>query len=111
MDAKKRRRLEARGWRVGTAEAFLGLRPEEAVLIDMKLALSRSLRERRGARMTQAELARRIGSSQPRVAKAELGDRSVSIELLIKAMLATGATPKEIGRVIAEARAPYTVGS
>ncbi|MCU0565126.1 MAG: helix-turn-helix transcriptional regulator [Oculatellaceae cyanobacterium Prado106] len=51
--------------------------------------------------MTQSELASHMGSSQPRIAKAENGDASVSIELLIRAMLATGATPQEIGQVIA----------
>jgi transcriptional regulator with XRE-family HTH domain len=52
--------------------------------------------------MTQKELADKLHSSQPRVAKAENGDASVSIELLIRAMLATGATPQEIGQVIAQ---------
>ncbi|MDZ8263658.1 MULTISPECIES: helix-turn-helix domain-containing protein [unclassified Nostoc] len=51
--------------------------------------------------MTQSELAAKISSSQPRIAKAENGDASVSIELLIRAMLATGATPQDIGQVIA----------
>jgi transcriptional regulator with XRE-family HTH domain len=53
--------------------------------------------------MTQTQLSLIIGSSQPRIAKAENGDDSVSIELLIRAMLATGATVQEIGQVIAEA--------
>jgi transcriptional regulator with XRE-family HTH domain len=44
--------------------------------------------------MTQAELADKIHSSQPRIAHAENGDRSVSIELLLRAILATGATPQ-----------------
>lgn len=52
--------------------------------------------------MTQTELAEKLYLSQPRIAKAENGDASVSIELLIRAMLATGATPQEIGTVIAQ---------
>lgn len=71
-------------------------------MIEIKLALSRSLKQRRQQVMTQAELAGKIQSSQPLIVKAENGDASVSIELLIRAMLATGATPKEIGQVIAE---------
>ncbi|MEH1873340.1 helix-turn-helix domain-containing protein [Nostoc sp.] len=70
---------------------------------NIKLALSQSLKARRQKVMTQVELAEKIYSSQPRVAKAENGDASVSIELLIRAMLATGATLQEIGKVIAEA--------
>lgn len=103
MDRAKRERLEAKGWRVGTVSEFLELTPEETILIEIKLALSRSLKERRQKLMTQVELAQKIQSSQPRIAKAENGDASVSIELLIRAMLATGATPQEIGQVIAEA--------
>ncbi|BAZ66426.1 MAG: helix-turn-helix transcriptional regulator [Pelatocladus maniniholoensis HA4357-MV3] len=51
--------------------------------------------------MLPAELAAKLQSSQPRIAKAENGDASVSIELLVKAMLATGATPKDIAQAIA----------
>ena len=103
MDRVKRERLEAKGWRVGTVSEFLELTPEETILVEIKLALSRSLKERRRKLMTQAELAQKVQSSQPRIAKAENGDASVSIELLIRAMLATGATLQEIGQVIAEA--------
>ncbi|PLZ98306.1 transcriptional regulator [Fischerella thermalis CCMEE 5268] len=101
MDNAKRERLEAKGWKVGTVTEFLELSPEEVALIDIKLALSQSLKERRQKLMTQAELAAKLQSSQPRIAKAENGDASVSIELLVKAMLATGATPKDIAQAIA----------
>ncbi|MBI4670388.1 MAG: helix-turn-helix transcriptional regulator [Chloroflexi bacterium] len=101
MDKLKRAKLEKKGWRIGSASEFLELSPEEAVLVEIRLALSRQLRMRRARNMTQTELAKRLGSSQPRVARVERGDRSVSIELLIRAMLATGATPKEIGKTIA----------
>ncbi len=101
MNKAKRERLQAKGWTVGTAAEFLELTPEESALVEIKLALSKNLRERRAKYMTQTELAHKINSSQPRVAKAESGDQSVSIELLMRAMLAAGATPKEIGKVIA----------
>jgi transcriptional regulator with XRE-family HTH domain len=103
MDRLKQERLEANGWQIGTVSEFLELTPEENALIEIKLALSRSLKTRRQKIMTQVELAEKIHSSQPRVAKAENGDASVSIELLIRAMLATGATLQEIGKIIAEA--------
>jgi predicted XRE-type DNA-binding protein len=106
MDEVKQARLEAKGWKVGTVTEFLDLTPEEAALIEIKLALSKSLRERREKRMTQVELAEKMHSSQPRIAKAEGGDRSVSLDLLMRAMLATGATPREIGTAIAGAEMP-----
>src|ERR687886_2512624 len=101
MDKAKCEKLEANGWKVGTVADFLELTPEEAALIEIKLVLSRLLRHRRQERMTQAELAAKLHSSQPRIAKAEGGDISVSIELLIRAMLATGVTPNDIGQAIA----------
>ncbi len=102
MEEAKRKKLEDNGWKVGTVSDFLGLTPEETTLMEIKLALSRCLKARRQKSMTQTELADKLHSSQPRVAKAENGDASVSIELLIRAMLATGATPQEIGHVIAQ---------
>ena len=111
MDKAKRKRLESKGWKVGDAADFLGLTPEEAALVEIKLALARSLRQRRQKRMTQAQLAEKLRSSQPRVAKAEGGDASVSIELLVRAMLATGATPKEIGKAIAVAEKAVAVAA
>ena len=101
MEQAKKDRLESRGWKIGSVSDFLELTPEETTLVEIKVALSRSLKERRQKLMTQSELSAKIGSSQPRIAKAENGDDSVSIELLIRAMLATGATPQDIGQTIA----------
>jgi alkylhydroperoxidase/carboxymuconolactone decarboxylase family protein YurZ len=103
MDKEKQKLLESQGWKVGNVSEFLELTPEETALVEIKLALSRSLKERRRSLMTQTQLAQRMQSSQPRIANAESGDASVSIELLIRAMLATGATAQEIGEVIAQA--------
>jgi DNA-binding XRE family transcriptional regulator len=103
MEVSKRERLEAKGWKVGDAGDFLGLTPEESVMVEIRLALSRSLKDRRKRSMTQAELAKKVGSSQPRVAMAENGDMSVSIELLMRSLLATGVTAQEIGQIIATA--------
>lgn len=101
MEQAKQERLESKGWKIGTVSDFLALTPEENILVEIKLALSRGLKERRKETMTQSELAAKIGSSQPRIAKAENGDASVSTDLLIRAMVATGATPQDIGQVIA----------
>ena len=102
MDTKKRKRLEAAGWKVGTAAEFLKLTPAEATLVEMRVALSQSLRERRvAAGLTQAALAKELGSSQSRVAKLEAGDPSVSLELLIRALLTVGASRKEVAQALA----------
>ncbi len=102
MKKEKRARLEAAGWRVGDAADFLELTPEEAAYIDLKIALAWDLRERRRAkRWTQTQLAKTIGSSQPRVALMEAADVSVSIDRLIRALLTIGASPRDLAKVIA----------
>lgn len=101
MEKAKRARLGRAGWRVGDAKDFLDLRPEETALIELKLRLSSGLRARRLMQgVTQVELAKRLGSSQSRVAKMEAADSTVSMELLVRAHLALGATPKDIARAI-----------
>jgi hypothetical protein len=101
MKKGKRERLEAAGWRVGTAEEFLGLTKEEAAFVEMKLGLAGSVQRRRQAKhLTQAQLARRSGSSQSRVAKMEAADPSVSIDLLVRTLLAMGASRAQVARVI-----------
>jgi DNA-binding XRE family transcriptional regulator len=99
VQAIKRKRLAKKGWKVGTAAEFLDLSAEEVAYIEMKLALSNELRERRRRkRLTQAQLARLIKSSQSRVAKMEAGDPDVSLDLLIKSLLALGASKKDLAK-------------
>lgn len=101
MDERKQNRLKKRGWKTGSVAEFLAMSPEESAYVEMKLALSQKLRERRQKnQLTQAELARAIASSQSRVAKMEAGDPTVSIDLLVKSLLALGVSRKELARTI-----------
>ncbi len=101
MDKPKREQLTKKGWKAGSVADFLQLSPEESAYVEMKLALSAKLRERRRKnQLTQAELARAIASSQSRVAKMEAGDPTVSIDLLVKSLLALGVSRKELARTI-----------
>ena len=103
MKKDKRARLERAGWKVGTVRDLLGLSRAEEALVELKLILSRGLRERRTRRrLTQAQLARLLKSSQSRVAKMEAGDPSVSIDLLIRSLLAMGTTQRELAQVIGQ---------
>ncbi|HYI13611.1 MAG TPA: helix-turn-helix transcriptional regulator [Thermoanaerobaculia bacterium] len=102
MKADKRRKLENAGWRVGDARDFLELTPGEAEFVEIKLSLARRLRElREEQNWTQAEFARRVGSSQSRVAKMEAADPTVSVDLLVRSLLAAGADRRELGRIVA----------
>ena len=102
MDSKKKKKLEAKGWTIGDASDFLDLSPEEARFIELKLALKDSLKaERLKQNITQVELAKLIGSSQSRVAKMEAGDPSVTVDLMLKALLTLGVTKKQLSKIIA----------
>ena len=101
MNKDKRKKLEAKGWKVGSAEEFLDLTPEESAYITLKLKLAQGLSQhRKRQQLTQMQLASRIKSSQSRVAKMEAGDPSVSLDLLIKSLLALGSSPAELARLI-----------
>jgi DNA-binding XRE family transcriptional regulator len=101
MDRAKRKKLEQAGWSVGSPSDFLGLTRDEAAFVELKLALSDELRVRRENQgLTQDALARKLGSSQSRVAKMEAGDSTVSVDLLLRALLATGASRREIANAI-----------
>src|SRR6266700_389561 len=93
MNATKLKRLRAAGWKVGSAKDFLKLSDEEVALVELKLSLAGALKQaRQKRRLSQVDLAQRMGSSQSRVAKIEAGDPSVTIDLMVRAILATGAT-------------------
>ena len=97
MDNEKKARLEAQGWRVGTTEEFLGLTPEEAAYVELRLKLSEAVREfRKKKSLTQVQLAELLESSQSRVAKVEAADESVSLDLLIRALLVLVVEPVEL---------------
>lgn len=101
MNKEKQKILEKKGWKFGTAKDFLGLTDEESSYIELKLKLSANLKRVRTERkLTQVELARIIKSSQSRVAKLETGDPSVSLDLIIRSLLALGTSKKDIARTI-----------
>ena len=88
MKTAKKKQLERKGWKVGSVTEFLQLSSEESAYIEMKLALSKNLQERRKNKsLTQEQLARLLKSSQSRVAKMEAGDPSVSLDLLVRSLL------------------------
>lgn len=104
MKNSKKKELESTGWRVGDTQEFLELSDAEMALVDVRVSLARDLRHRRQAKkISQATLAKRVGSSQSRVAKMEAGDPSVTIDLLMRTLFSAGSTPAEIARVIARA--------
>jgi predicted XRE-type DNA-binding protein len=103
MREDKRRRLESKGWKVGSASEFLDLSPEEEAYVELRLRLAEGLKRRRMQRkLTQTEVARTVRSSQSRVAKMETGDPTVSLDLLIRSLFALGASRKDLAKLISQ---------
>ena len=101
MDSEKRKKLEAAGWTVGDASDFLELTTAEAELVELKIQLALLVKkQRRIHNISQNVLAKKMGSSQSRVAKIESGDPSVSLDLIFRALLTTGATRQELAQAI-----------
>ena len=101
MDPVRKKKLERSGWKVGTATDFLGLSQEEAVYIELKLSLAKKLAKRRKSlRLSQVAFAKLIGSSQSRVAKMEAGDPSVSIDLLVRSLIALGGRVEALEKAV-----------
>ena len=97
MRKGKKAQLEAAGWIVRSVKEFLGLSEAGALLIEMKLSLSQSLRDRRKKQgLSQVQLAERLQSSQSRVAKMVAGDPSVSMDLLVSSLLQLGASSADL---------------
>jgi hypothetical protein len=89
MKADKRKRLESKGWKVGSVNEFLSLAPEEAAYIELKLSLSNSLKERRSkGKLSQVEVAKLIKTSHMRD-RVALG---VSLERFVRAWASTYAS-------------------
>src|SRR5690349_15115621 len=102
MKAGRVKRLNSAGWKVVSAKDSLGASDQEAVPVEVELWLMSALRESRRKRgISQVELAKRMGSSQSRIAKIEAGDPAVSLDLILRALVASGASRREIQETFA----------
>ena len=101
MNTDKLKRLKAAGWKTGNARDFLRLSDEEAMLVEIRLSLINAVRQSREKHgMSQIELAQKMGSSQSRVAKIEAGDPSVTLDLIVRALISTGASRRDVQRAL-----------
>ena len=108
MRSAKKKQLEAKGWKIGTVAGLLQLSPEESAYVEMKLALSKNLHERRKDKsLTQNQLARLLKSSQSRVAKMEAGDPSVSLDLLVRSLLILGESRRGLAKILSGPRSAF----
>src|SRR5438552_14722722 len=102
MQPEKRKALEAAGWKFGDAADFLAMTDEERQMLDLRVDAALAVRRQREAmKLSQQELARRIRTSQPRVAKIEKAAKDVTLDQILRAYAAAGGriTIREVGGV------------
>ena len=91
MDARKRKSLEAAGWKFGDAADFLGMTDEERRLLDARMEMAIAVRRLREAKsLSQKQLAERLKTTQPRIARIERAAANVSFDQIFKAFTAVG---------------------
>jgi ribosome-binding protein aMBF1 (putative translation factor) len=101
MKSSKQLKLEKAGWKLGTATELLGLSAAEAAYVELKVRLAKELLDRRRKLgLSQKEVAGRVRSSQARVARMEGADSSVSLDLIVRSLLALGVTPTPLRDLI-----------
>jgi DNA-binding transcriptional regulator YiaG len=89
------------GWVEGSVKEFLKLSDADMEYIEMRRALSRLLKEKRGRlRLSQVEVASRLHTSQSRVAKMEKADPTVSADLMLQSLFRLGMKRKELVEAI-----------
>lgn len=95
MNRTQKKRFEQAGWKIGTAGELLGLTEAEEAFVEAKLRLGQAVRTLRLRKhLSQAALAKLMGSSQPRVAKLENRDPEVTLDLQMKAIFAASANAR-----------------
>jgi DNA-binding XRE family transcriptional regulator len=100
MDVEKRARLKDKGWVEVDLADWLGLDEADMRVIELRVGLVKAIRRRReAAGVSQAVLARRIGTAQPNIAKIEAGGIGVSLDLLMTVFFATGGQMAELAGV------------
>lgn len=101
MKTEKKEILEKNGWKVGNVADFLELSKEDSAYLELRLSMAtyiKSLRKKNHLR--QIDLAKRLHTSQSRIAKIESADPTVSLDLMAKSAFAMGATPKQLAKAI-----------
>ena len=101
MNATKKKKLEAAGFAVGGTQEFLNLSDEDMAYIEIKRSLGQTLHKKRKAKkLTQTQAAKLLNTSQSRFARMEHADKTVSIDLLVRANLTLGTTSRELKKVL-----------
>ena len=101
LKVKKKKALEAAGYKVTDAAEWLGLSPEEETIVNMRVNFAMEIErvcKERG--ITQHALAEKIGTRQSGVARMLNNPSKVTIDNLIKTLLVLGTPSRRIAALI-----------
>ena len=80
---------------------WLDLDESDRKVVELRVALVKEIRHRRDAAgISQATLAKRIGTAQPNIAKIEAGGIGISLDLLMRVFFATGGRIAELSEAV-----------
>jgi predicted XRE-type DNA-binding protein len=97
MDTKKLRRIKSAGYEVTDSAAWLGLSTPEQEIVSIRVKLAMEVeRCRKEQNLTQSDLAKRIGTRQPGVARMVRNPEAATIDSLIKTLLVLGTPSRKI---------------
>jgi len=99
MDKDKQAKLASKGWKIGTVNDFLDLTPAEATYIELRLALSENLKQRR-TQLTLSQFAQLLNTNSSQIEKLETGEAEVTLDFLIRSLLTLGTTVKELAEIM-----------
>ena len=96
------------GWVEGNASDFLGLSAAEEQLVEIKLAMANAVKhERLTSGVSQADLAAKLGTKQPGIARLERGEgASATLDLMILALLELGVAREAVAEILHNAAPP-----
>ena len=99
-------RMDAAGWKTVTIAEFLDLTPEDMAFIQVRRTFARAVRNRREVSgLSRTALAETLGLSETQIALMEGNASSISMDVMLRAFLAMGATQNDL----AEALAAYSL--
>jgi len=101
MDEQTKARLNSADFVETNVQQLFGLTPEENELVETRVALSHLIKQlRQEVHISQATVAKRVGTDQSRVARAEKNDPTVSIELMLRVAYALGANRQRVAHAL-----------
>ena len=101
MKATKKKALESAGYNMTNAAEWLGLSPQEDAIVNMRVNFAMEIeRICKEQGITQKALAEKIGTRQSGVARMLNNPSKVTLDHLIRTLLALGTPSKRIASLI-----------